>query len=79
MFTNGLNDGWSEGGILESPSPELGLMAFNMKNGAHHSDLSHVLYGEEDTPDVRQVHTNILALVGEWLEEIKFGVRPTVV
>jgi len=79
VFTNGLNDGWSEGGILVSPSPELGLMAFNMKNGAHHSDLSHVLYGEEDTPDVRQVHTNILALVGEWLEEIKFGVRPTVV
>ena len=38
IFTNGLNDGWSAGGILTSLSDS--LIAVNIGNGAHHSDLS---------------------------------------
>ena len=39
VFTNGLNDGWSAGGILTNLSDT--LIVFNMPKGAHHSDLSH--------------------------------------
>jgi lysosomal Pro-X carboxypeptidase len=39
VFTNGLNDGWSAGGLQENMSDT--LLAFNMPLGAHHSDLNH--------------------------------------
>lgn len=45
-----------------------GLIAINLPNGAHHSELSH---GGEETEEVRQVHQQILAIVGQWLEEIR--------
>ena len=38
IFTNGLNDGWSAGGVKSSLSDD--LIAINIDNGAHHSDLS---------------------------------------
>ena len=37
VFTNGLNDGWSAGGITEDLSPT--LLSVNMPQGAHHLDL----------------------------------------
>ncbi|CAK0867731.1 unnamed protein product [Prorocentrum cordatum] len=55
LFTNGLNDGWSAGGILTNLSEATGLVAINLPNGAHHSDLSHA-HGEQDTPDVVAGH-----------------------
>lgn len=67
LFVNGLNDGWSVGGILQDLSREKGLIAINLPNGAHHSELSH---GGKETAEVRQVHQQILAIVGQWLEEI---------
>ena len=39
IFTNGLTDGWSAGGITTNLSDT--LLAFNMIKGAHHSDLNH--------------------------------------
>lgn len=69
VFTNGLNDGWSVGGILHSLAPEKGLLSINLPNGAHHSDLSHG-FGN-DTPDVQAAHVKLIALVGSWIEEVK--------
>eukprot|EP00434_Breviolum_minutum_P012374 symbB.v1.2.010901.t2/scaffold720.1/size169259/12 len=69
VFVNGLNDGWSVGGILHSLSVERGLIAINLPNGAHHSELSHSI--QDDTPDVKEAHERILGLVGQWLEEIR--------
>jgi len=71
LFTNGLNDGWSVGGILKDLAPEKGLLAINLPNGAHHSDLSHWPPSQADTWDVTAAHERILALVGSWLEEVR--------
>lgn len=45
IFTNGMNDGWSTGSITTNLSKS--LIAINMPNGAHHSDLSHDPPGDE--------------------------------
>ena len=45
------------------------MIAINLPNGAHHSELSH---GGEEIAEVRQVQQQILAIVGEWLEEIRY-------
>jgi len=70
IFVNGLNDGWSVGGIQKSLAPEKGLIAINLPNGAHHSELAHKSFGNLDTPDVRQCHDEINKLVGKWIQEI---------
>lgn len=46
-----------------------GLLAINLPNGAHHSELSHA--SMEDTPDIKEAHERILRIVSHWLEEIK--------
>ena len=52
LFTNGLNDGWSVGSVTETLSTT--LVAINMPNGAHHSDLSHDPPSPTDTSDVTE-------------------------
>lgn len=71
VFTNGLNDGWSTGGVLKSPSTEKGLIAINLPNGAHHSELSHFYDPAKDTEDVRSAHSTIAELLRQWLKEVK--------
>ena len=66
IFTNGLNDGWSVGGILRNLSDT--LLAYNMPNGAHHSDLSHNWPSDTDTPDVKEVRELVAARLEEWLK-----------
>lgn len=65
VFTNGLNDGWSAGGILRNLSST--LIAFNAVDGAHHSDLSHNWPSDADTPAVREVRARVSELVAGWL------------
>ena len=65
IFTNGLNDGWSVGGVLRNLSET--LLAFNMPNGAHHSDLSHNWPSDADTQDVRDARAAIEAQLAEWV------------
>lgn len=69
VFVNGLNDGWSVGSVLHDVAPQRGLLALNLPNGAHHSELSHEALA--DTPDVLEVHGKLLALFGRWLGEVK--------
>lgn len=65
IFTNGLNDWWSAGGITESINDE--LVAINMPNGAHHSDLSHEAPGPRDTPDVVAARRRGIDTLASWL------------
>ena len=69
IFTNGLNDGWSAGGILVNLSDT--LVAFNMPNGAHHSDLSGLWPGDpRNTPDVEAVYEKVAVTIEAWLAEL---------
>ena len=57
-----VNDGWSAGGITENVGrTEQQLIAVNMVNGAHHSDLSHSLPDASiDTEDVTGKYSLLL-------------------
>ena len=69
IFTNGLNDGWSAGGILVNLSST--LLAFNAPNGAHHSDLSHLWPDDvQNTPDVTAMQQSVAATIEAWLAEL---------
>lgn len=67
VFTNGLNDGWSAGGIQQDLSPT--LKAINMPTGAHHSDLTHTPPSPDDTPDVQQARLQVAQLIQTWLKQ----------
>lgn len=68
VFTNGLNDGWSAGGIVTNLSST--LLAFNAPNGAHHSDLSHSWPSDADTPDVVAVRAAAADVIAGWLADL---------
>jgi len=68
LFTNGLMDGWSVGGIQRNLSST--LLAINIADGAHHSDLSHNPPSDDDTEDVREARESALAILNKWLDEI---------
>ena len=68
LFTNGLMDGWSVGGIQRNLSST--LLAINIDDGAHHSDLSHNPPSDEDTEDVREAREQALAILITWLDEV---------
>ena len=53
VFTNGLQDGWSAGGIQRNLSDT--LLAYNAPYGAHHSDLNHLWPSDLDSPDIIEV------------------------
>lgn len=68
VFTNGLNDGWSAGGVLANLSDT--LLAFNIKDGAHHSDLSHAWPSAADTPDVTAARAAVALTLERWLADL---------
>ena len=69
VFTNGLNDGWSVGGVTSNLSDT--LIAFNMKTGAHHSDLNYKWPSPEtDTAEVLMVRELVARTFEGWLAEI---------
>jgi hypothetical protein len=68
VFTNGLNDGWSAGGILGNISDT--LLAFNAETGAHHSDLSHSWPSSTDTADVTLMRQQVASVITQWLKEL---------
>ena len=71
LFTNGLNDGWSAGSITADVDPGRDLLALNMPNGAHHSDLSHDVPSAADTPDVVSVRARAATIVERWIAEAR--------
>lgn len=69
LFTNGLKDIWSGGGILHNISDT--ILALTFPNGAHHSDLTHFGPTDRDTEDVRQGQEQVKVILGKWLKEIQ--------
>ena len=69
LFTNGFNDLWSHGSILEPLSDDLPVV--NMKHGAHHSELTYTNEMGKDTGDVMRGHDTITKILTDWLNEIK--------
>lgn len=69
LFTNGLQDMWSGGGILEDLSDS--LLAITFENGAHHSDLTHEGPTDKDTEDIKEGFVLITDILGRWLDEIR--------
>jgi hypothetical protein len=68
LFTNGLNDGWSVGGITHNISDT--LLVLNFENGAHHSDLSAVGPSDRDTLDIQHGFLQIASILKEWLDSL---------
>lgn len=69
LLTNGLNDMWSAGSYLHNISDS--IIAINMPNGAHHSELKHTNSQNMDTPDVMKAHDDITELLAGWLKEVR--------
>ncbi|MGK3749919.1 MAG: hypothetical protein ACI8RD_002217 [Bacillariaceae sp.] len=69
IFTNGLRDGWSVGGIKEDLSDS--ILALNLKTGAHHSELSHLGPTKNDTREVTMAFKKITKIIGSWIDEVK--------
>ena len=71
IFTNGLRDGWSAGGIQTSLSDD--LIAINIGNGAHHSDLSYRdvhninSHDNKSLKDLILARDEVLRILSEWL------------
>lgn len=65
IFTNGLKDGWSVGGVHQNLSDT--LLAIDLPNGAHHSDLAHTEPSDDDTADVQAAHAQIADILADWL------------
>ena len=47
------------------------VVAINLPNGAHHSELSHVFPNDNDTDDVLAGYDTIETVLHQWLSEIK--------
>jgi hypothetical protein len=74
VFTNGLNDGWSVGGVKEDLSDT--IIAINIGDGAHHSDLSAKLDDSVITKDVINARAKVISIFDKWLAP--FRVLPPV-
>jgi hypothetical protein len=69
LFVNGLQDMWAGGSVLWNVSET--VVAINIEDGAHHSDLSHEGPTDQDTDDVKQAYVEIETILKKWLNEIQ--------
>ena len=72
VFLNGMQDMWMGGSYITNLSDT--LLAVNMINAAHHSDLTHtsLKYDEgHDTDDVKDAKEKIVEILEIWIEEVK--------
>ena len=51
VFTNGLNDGWSVGGVRTAIRAQE-IYVFDLPHGAHHSDLRYALSARNSNYDL---------------------------
>ena len=68
LFTNGMQDVWSGGGVTWNVSDTVVSLLF--PNGAHHSDLSTNGPSENDTPDIVYGYAQIKHFLGKWIDAI---------
>ena len=75
VFSNGLLDPWSAGGILDPRGFHPSVKTVIIPNGAHHIDLmfSHRL----DTKDIKEARRVELEEISKWIEFASKRQRPT--
>eukprot|EP00397_Hematodinium_sp_SG-2012_P021905 GEMP01022661.1.p1 GENE.GEMP01022661.1~~GEMP01022661.1.p1 ORF type:complete len:491 (+),score=110.04 GEMP01022661.1:149-1621(+) len=72
LFVNGVQDGWSTGGIVDSD--EASIQVINLENGAHHVELDDDI-GDDDTPDVVDGRNKIEQIISDWIAESKENIE----
>ena len=68
LFTNGMQDIWSGGGVTWNVSDT--VLSLFFPNGAHHSDLTRGGPSENDTDDIKYGYIQIKSILGKWIDEI---------
>lgn len=63
VFSNGLMDPWSSGGVLSNPSPK--VYSVVLPDGAHHYDLR--AENAKDTATVRDVRKFHISKIRDWI------------
>ena len=65
IFSNGLRDPWSAGGVLESLSDT--VVAFKISHGCHHEDLRAT--GVNDTQELINVRKQEIMIIKDWIND----------
>ncbi|KAH8282704.1 hypothetical protein KR054_009227, partial [Drosophila jambulina] len=65
IFSNGLLDPWSGGGVLQAPNDKVFVII--LPEGAHHLDLRHS--DPADPPSVRDARLKEAAIIAQWIKE----------
>lgn len=65
IFSNGLLDPWSGGGVFQTDSPSISIII--IPEGAHHLDLRST--NEKDPPSVLQARERESEIIGKWIAE----------
>ncbi|XP_016994255.2 lysosomal Pro-X carboxypeptidase [Drosophila takahashii] len=65
IFSNGLLDPWSGGGVLQSPNDKIFVII--LPEGAHHLDLRHS--DPADPPSVRDARNKEAAIIERWIQD----------
>ncbi|KAH8413515.1 hypothetical protein KR009_011911 [Drosophila setifemur] len=65
IFSNGLLDPWSGGGVLQAPNEMVHVII--LPEGAHHLDLRHS--DPADPPSVRDAREKEAAIIARWIQE----------
>merc|ERR1711990_1351504 len=70
IWSNGRNDPWSMGGIMEDISPD--MKALPIHGAAHHEDLR-LPCPDTDRPQVTEARAYETKIIGTWLKDWKNG------
>ncbi|XP_033173414.1 lysosomal Pro-X carboxypeptidase [Drosophila mauritiana] len=65
IFSNGLLDPWSGGGVLQAPNDKVFVII--LPEGAHHLDLRHS--DPADPPSVRDARDKEAAIIARWIQD----------
>jgi len=70
IFSNGLQDPWSAGGVLQNISTNPTIVAITIENSAHHQDLNGGA-SPSDTPEMLAARAQEKATLAAWLREVQ--------
>eukprot|EP01051_Picozoa_sp_SAG22_P021095 SAG22_NODE_4522_length_1245_cov_0.845550_2_plen_97_part_01 len=70
LFSNGLLDPWSAGGVLKNISGNPTIVAVTIADGAHHQDLNGGA-SAADTPAMRAARRQEKQVLTGWVNEIR--------
>lgn len=67
VFSNGLLDPWSAGGILSKTGFDDSVVIVKIPNGGHHVDL--MFSNKDDTPDITRARVVELEQIKSWIKQ----------